>query len=190
MLATAAVCTQVAVAQSPRTVEVRPMIGGVAFLGELDELDAELQELGARSSLENGIGYGVDVGLPLTHQVDIDVRLRYVPTDFSVHNGAQSFGYANELYIGGIGISYLPDKGDGSVKPVFSVGLGAKYYTLFNAGTFDLMWNLGTAIEIETHPARLRFGLMDFMSVFDEGGGAKFQNDVMFTTAVVLSPFR
>lgn len=189
MLATAAVCTQAAAAQSPRTIDVRPMVGGVAFFGQFDELDADLQERGARSSLENAIGYGLDVGVPFTQRFDVDVRFRYVPTDFSVHNGTQSVGFENELYIGGVGISYMPGRSDGSVKSVFSVGLGGKHYTLFDSASFDWMWNLGAAIEIDTQPLRLRFGLMDFMSFFDESGESKLQNDVMFTTAVVLSPF-
>lgn len=189
MLAMSAVCTQAADAQSVRDVELRPMTGGIVFLGDVAEVSAENQERGARSSLENGIAYGMDIGVPLAEQFGVDVKLRYAPTDFSVHNGTQSFGFENKLYMGGAGVSYTPDENGGSATPAFSAGLGAKYYTLFNSGTLDFMWYVGTALEVETHSVTLRFDLVDFMSTFDESGESKLQNDVMFTTAVVLSPF-
>lgn len=165
------------------------MIGGIVFFGELDELDAELEGSGARSSLENGTAYGVDVGIGLSERLGADVRLRYVPTDFSVHDGTQSFGFQNDLLIGGIGVSYLPDAPTESITPVLSVGGGFKRYSFFESGGLDFMWNVGAALVFETPLLRLRFDLMDFMSVFRSPRGSKFQNDVMFTTAVVLSEF-
>jgi len=189
MLAMAAYCPQAAVAQTARDLELRPMIGGIVFFGDVAEVSMENQERGARSSLENGIAYGMDIGVPFAEQFGIDIKLRYAPTDFSVHNGTQSFGFENKLVMGGAGVSYTAGEEGGPVTPAFSAGLGGKYYSFFSSGTFDFMWYLGAGLEVETRSVTLRFDLVDFMSTFDESGESKLQSDVMFTTAVVLSPF-
>lgn len=179
-------------AQAPRSLEVRPSIGSTYFLSEVGQSD-----LGSRGSLENTVGYGLDLGLPFGFG-DVwgfDVNLRYTPTEVSVRRDVEFAGETHEqvvdfdtnVYAAGLSVTRYFARGG---NPVFlSAGAGVKRYTGAFATTYDPMWNVGAGIVFGSDPARFRISLRNFMSVFDGSEPERLQHDLMLSTAVVVTPF-
>jgi len=182
-------------AQAPRSFEVRPSIGSTYFLSEVGESDP-----GARGSLENTVGYGLDLGFPMwfSDHWGLDVNLRYTPTEISVREDVrlgdrtveQAVGFDGNLYAAGLSISrYFGRDADQPVTPFVSAGGGVKQYTGAFSTQYDAMWNVGGGVILESDLARFRISLKNFMSVFDGATPERLQHDLMLSMAVVITPF-
>lgn len=90
-------------------------------------------------------------------------------------------------------VLFYPGDPSARFTPSLAAGGGAVSHARSFARERDAMRNLGGGARLELGDVMvLRFGLRDYMSTFDavpENEDLIFQNNVVLTTGLVLSPF-
>jgi len=157
------------------------------FLNDVDTVFTS--DAGVRNHLrvDDGAGLSLRVGWRFSPRLSVEGRYVLIPTRISAVGGSLVGGAETDVTLAGGGITYRLSNSR-RISPYLRIGGGVVSYASDFSTDRDPTVSAGGGVRIDVGDRLdLRLELLDCMSSFNATEPSHFQNDLLFTTGLVIS---